>query len=428
MAKRPPPDPNRPFTIDLPGFNDIIQVPALEDKSLKSQRADRAYSARTPTPEPLLWISQVVNLLDDAQDILYTALVLARPILRRLPARAIPYLGWILLANDILNLGTAILSQLDGGRPEKKRLQNAWEAVLGGKIGRAKSVAKLLGPIQWIPLLLQGGQAMDTITGYGLQLGVAMGAVQDAVWGFLRHALGQEVIIRGPLPADMGSKAARFLLESASFPAMQDILSEEDHDLLNLAQAVAINEIADYVPSSVLWSRATSVADAPLPIFEPWSPSTIEALEDLKIPWQGGMRPFVPTSNPRPSVLETVHAGLPFAGEWEQTMRAIYGQTTHGTAMQAVCAQAARRAWDWCTGIEDVIEPLPTPELLPVYDALHFNVFPKRPLTLSEMQGFVASSLAYRSSPGFSPGSLGTFCRSYFADNFGGWTRGRMVP
>lgn len=92
------------YTIDLPGLTDFVRIPALENEELKFQRWIRFKTQEPLLPEPLRWIPGLINKLDDAQDLLFTALVLARPLLRKLPAWLLPGLGWLLLANDILNL------------------------------------------------------------------------------------------------------------------------------------------------------------------------------------------------------------------------------------------------------------------------------------------------------------------------------------
>lgn len=92
------------YTIDIPGLTDFIRIPALENEELKFQRWVRFKTQESVLPEPLRWIPGLINKLDDAQDLLFTFLVLARPLLKRLPARFLPGLGWVLLFNDLLNL------------------------------------------------------------------------------------------------------------------------------------------------------------------------------------------------------------------------------------------------------------------------------------------------------------------------------------
>ncbi len=94
------------YTIDIPGLTDFIRWPALENEELKFQRFIRFKTQEPLLPEPLRWIPDVINKLDDAQDLLFTALVLARPLLKKIPTWWLPGLGWTLFANDVLNLQT----------------------------------------------------------------------------------------------------------------------------------------------------------------------------------------------------------------------------------------------------------------------------------------------------------------------------------
>lgn len=94
------------YTLGIPGFNDVVRIGAYEDEELKKQRWLRYKNTRNPAPGFAQTAAQILNFIDDAQDLLFTALALAWPLLRRLPARLLPGLGWILTANDILNLMT----------------------------------------------------------------------------------------------------------------------------------------------------------------------------------------------------------------------------------------------------------------------------------------------------------------------------------
>jgi hypothetical protein len=96
-------NPDDRFTINIPGLQDIFRIPDLESKDLRRQRYKRWMGSRSALPEGLQWIPPLLNKLDDAQDLLYTALVLAKPILKRLGAMIWPPLGIALVANDVLN-------------------------------------------------------------------------------------------------------------------------------------------------------------------------------------------------------------------------------------------------------------------------------------------------------------------------------------
>jgi hypothetical protein len=94
------------FTISLPGISDVIRIPFLETKQLRHERAARWRASHSALPGPLQPITRILQKLDDAQDLLFTAIALAVPILRFAGVRFIPFLGWALTINDILNGAT----------------------------------------------------------------------------------------------------------------------------------------------------------------------------------------------------------------------------------------------------------------------------------------------------------------------------------
>lgn len=95
--------PSEKFTIDIPGVSDILKLPGLESKELRRERAQRLRTANSAVPQALRWIPPILNKLDDAQDLLFTASVLAVPILKRVLPRLLPFVGWALLVSDLLN-------------------------------------------------------------------------------------------------------------------------------------------------------------------------------------------------------------------------------------------------------------------------------------------------------------------------------------
>lgn len=95
-----------PFTIDVPGLTDILKAPSLNSPALKKERYDRWKSRKSPVPDALSWIPPLLTKLDNAQDLLFTALALLWPILKRLPRPFLGPFGILLTINDLLNLTT----------------------------------------------------------------------------------------------------------------------------------------------------------------------------------------------------------------------------------------------------------------------------------------------------------------------------------
>jgi hypothetical protein len=94
------------FTINVPGLTDILRIPGLDSPELRRERSRRFRQSRSPLPEVLQPLVRILNVLDDAQDLLFTGLALAYPLLKLVGPRIVPALGWALLVNDLLNAGT----------------------------------------------------------------------------------------------------------------------------------------------------------------------------------------------------------------------------------------------------------------------------------------------------------------------------------
>jgi hypothetical protein len=95
-----------PFTVNVPGLTDILRVPGLETPELRKERARRMRQSNSALPKVLQWLPPILNKLDDAQDLLFTGLALAWPILKFLGPRFLGPLGWLLTINDLFNVAT----------------------------------------------------------------------------------------------------------------------------------------------------------------------------------------------------------------------------------------------------------------------------------------------------------------------------------
>lgn len=91
------------FTVNIPGISDVLRIPGLDTEATRRQRYQRWLASRSPVPEVLQPLTRILTKIDDAQDLLFTALALAVPLLKRIGLRFIPFLGWALTVNDILN-------------------------------------------------------------------------------------------------------------------------------------------------------------------------------------------------------------------------------------------------------------------------------------------------------------------------------------
>lgn len=95
-----------PFTVDVPGIQDILKVKAWESKQLRYERYKRFETANSAVPGFLKWIPPLLTKLDNAQDMLFTGLALAIPIMKFIAPRFLGPVGILLTINDLVNLLT----------------------------------------------------------------------------------------------------------------------------------------------------------------------------------------------------------------------------------------------------------------------------------------------------------------------------------
>ena len=277
--------PEDSYTIDIPGAADIFKITpqSIEDPELKRQRIERWKTKSSPVPEQLGWIPPLITYLDDAQDLLYTGLVLSKPLLRRLPLRFVPYLGWMLTAMDAVNLITGLLSIPLTGTGGKRIKANSLD-IFGATRRRAvERVPAFLGKTRMLPFVLQAGQAVEGLFGYGMILGPVMGTVSDTLWGGIRALQGKKVEFRLPPPADPLSKAARFLSQTGPEIINPDLFTRSDHETIIAAKALAMQLVESAGTRDMIDARAVLLANTEVPVYRPWHPVSMTALKESGI-------------------------------------------------------------------------------------------------------------------------------------------------
>jgi len=234
----------------------------------------------SPTPDWVKKLQRWAKTTDDIQDFIVTAEVAGKLAVRaakrwapklaaKVLGRAIPGLGWVLLANDALNLATTILS-LPSGASGAKRIA---EAILGSKLKNLKGrykFAKKIGELsttwrEWI----QVAQASEEITGVGLRLGAVMGFLSDCFWGIWKGAE-----LHGPWEKP-GT------LENKAYKALKSIWEQGEHVKWLGSDALARNAMAMDVAYDILYGQSLA---------NNW-PATANANRHRKVPTKDEIRP-----------------------------------------------------------------------------------------------------------------------------------------
>lgn len=369
-------DPTQTYTITVPGIQDIIRIPPLESTDLKRERIRRWKAARSPLPQTLDWIPQAINRLDDLQDELITALILGRWLAPRLLGRFLPYVGWALLASDILNVTNAILSTFTGGATSKVNFYRTMLNTLGGRSAAvARAEGFLARDIPWFGFAVQGAQVLRTFTGWGLQLGGIMGMISDATWGSIRAAQGGQLRIIGPPPSDPVSKATQVLSYSSLLPWMAGIYNPTEALIDILGTHAAANIATNDGTATLDQQRLVDLAGLTIPSREIWSQSSIDALQaegfDLNAPATLPL-PFAPNTATYGGAFR---AGGGAGGTWEEDLKGTLGDTGAAHAANVITNGTSEMFWDVYAGAGGVTKNLTPFERL-VGIAIHKNVWP----------------------------------------------------
>lgn len=368
----------------------------------------------------------MINFLDDCQDLLFTALVLGRPLLRRLPAYWLPGLGWVLVANDLLNLGTGVLSVALGGRSWKRATLDVMEKLSIGRTRRLNIVHRFFEASVLWPAIIQGGQALESLTGYGLTLGTLMGAITDSFWSVIGSVQGTGTLIKAPPPSDPLGKAARVLVQGHTLAYIAPLLNREDLDVAISATAVAEGIVKDSLPTNRIFPRALQLEDVPVPTFQVWNEESRAALDAEGEKWEddGGedLYPIVPTPFPYPSFADALPLSALTMPRTEQIIRTMYGPTNHGTAMSLLYLQATLEPWEWqADGLAS---------FTPVYEdleqdlaaAVEYGVWPTKEVDGPTLELWLKSAREIAKLNGYTRASFDSL-KAAANLNLGGWTR-----
>lgn len=370
---------NEVYTVDIPGAADILRVPipGMDDEELRKQRIARMKSHRGPLPEALDWVPPLITALDDAQDLLYVGLVLAKPLLKRLPARFIPGLGWVLFANDVVNLTTLVLGLLSGGTAIKRSTLDALDILNSNRVRRINNVRNFLQRTNWLGFALQAGQVSQTLTGYGISLGALMSCISDSVWSLVRLAQDKEIQVRLPPEADIVSKASRVIMQLPAFSLFPYLISDDDHALVLSSRKLAHDILQVAGHDDIVDARSGELASLDVPVFAPTNPASLRALEaaglgnitDMKNVWAAG--------NKTDKFLKYIQFTAQGNMDYQKYMRDVYSAPAdQKKILQMMFDEAGLDFWDFQAKQPKSTDYIYEPWELAAAKAIEHEVFP----------------------------------------------------
>jgi hypothetical protein len=258
-----------PTRIVIPGINDVIRLPGMDNATVRKERADRIRWKLQASAAPYAETSliQIMTALDDAEDFLTVTATLGIPLFTRMgPLGPITY-ATVRGTASAMNFANAVLGHVASGRMGKLRAYEllAHTTTPDGYIADLDFHAVPLGMRILNPgFLLEAGQVLYTLTGYGLILGSVMGFLADTAWATLDMAIsGRPIVAVIPPPTDAIGKAWRVLQSAPYVRRMMPLLDAVETGYIGLAQLGALHivqDVAPDLPPSPTWESFTYTA------------------------------------------------------------------------------------------------------------------------------------------------------------------------
>lgn len=406
VARQYGPTPSGTYTVDIPGIKDIFRYETKKSYSrqYKSELYKRMTTRSSPVPQVFNWIPGIINKIDDAQDLLYVGFTLAKPLLRRLPSRFIPYIGWGLLIMDVMNIATKILGMAMTPGLTKPCIRKTVKKYRGLKKLPLEAFRTFMAPGGWrrgLAFWLQAPQAMVTLTGYGMQLGTIMGGVSDAIWGGIRALGGSKVTFRGPPPSDPAGKAARYLSQTHQTVNLRDILTPDEHVLLIMAHQIAVGIM---LSEPLVWSdeRISELNSTEVAVYEPWELSTLEMLEEVGHPLDEDIVSYTNIENP--TYGDVFDDSLSRWYDWEIDIGQVMKEFSEeqNSVIWQIYAESAHDMIEAVTGVsyDDYTEDFQ--EIKTAYEMASYDLMPWRAPSEPEIKSYIDSATSIASARGAS--------------------------
>jgi len=298
------------YSIYIPGFYDVVKMnldipPTQHELDMYSPREPgllspyrwqqiKEYKAKkkdaflrmmaSPTPTWARNIATTMTFLDDVNDTLGTAAVLARFAMRLFPKVLGKVLtgpaGWALLVADICNIAMTLSRLPVRAVAIKTRKHRSLKNNPFSKKAALERAKKLRRHGITKGELIEALQVTDNVMGAGLCLGPIWGCATDIVFGMYRVRVGEKVTIRTPiLPATPYEAVAQWGQKAVMqlWTGGQE-MSDEDHAkcivAANAAQHCSWAYLQEWNPLDELSDISAIELRAP----RPTDPTTLELL------------------------------------------------------------------------------------------------------------------------------------------------------
>lgn len=304
------------YTITVPGLSDIIKIPIekpmtldeqidyklkdwkkfseerlTEIRKMKQKRKDRYLAMlASPTTNIVRNAGTLLTSVDDAQDALSTLSFICRVALKYAP-RILGKIfagpvGWLLTANDVLNLINHLGRKATVPFKAKRTKEQATDLNPFSKKARLRRALKLKNVMPTKGTFIEALQVSNDVFGFGLCLGPIIGLAQDVSSGAVRSALGRPVRVKFPTPDYRGwYKRAQVMQKALAVYQGVGWRSDDDEFLLvymagYLAAQALMPFQQQWNPLEMVEDVATAEVMAPVPT----NVLTLEVIAEVGIP------------------------------------------------------------------------------------------------------------------------------------------------
>lgn len=333
------------YTVDLPGVQDIVSVPRLDDKARIAERLQLMRSAHSALPEGFGWMPSWIAHIDDARQWLDLAAPIAIPTMLAIPALGPEAAAFYLSVREILVGASSFLYIFTNGEAGKQNWFNSTGKML---LGRAATTDLLKGYAQrgpWGTALSAASKISYRLTGYGINVLPIWSCVTDAFWGTIRAAQGKRVVVRLPPSSDMGVAAARYLLGAFQQSYMFNGLSLDDQKLLLIANATASQQLAKE-QSLLDPAKMEVMSTAQVAYTAPSNPASLEVLDE-QLGYKVGVDapPAVPVALQSGTYTDLASDAWNRRIAHENHLKAVFGNNKIGQLYQALLVDAGLAGW-----------------------------------------------------------------------------------
>lgn len=252
----------------------------------------------------------------------------------------------------------------------------AFSSLLSHRAWAPATVAGALSKVRLLPFVLQAGQAVQSLTGYGLVLGSIMGGVTDLGWGVVQLARGKSLKISGPPPSDIVGKAVRYLQQGAYHMFHGQMFSFEEHLLLAAADVVATQVVAASEAVSGKEYRVDAVYNTPAIQFEPWTDETRAGLDAIGIDYTAEQVEPFPDAPAGATYGDLIQIGASGVEAWWQAVAVEFPKNQAATLCAYLQSEAGRDVLDWLNGVPGSVHPVYSPQEYAFARMFEAGVFP----------------------------------------------------